>query len=98
MTMQRDPEGTETQYLHDFAPLAGATILEVGSGMGRLVWRYASTASQVVGIDPSYEPLMGAVRDCPSTLRSRVGFIQADAVQLPFVNERFNVVLLGWSL
>ena len=98
MPMQRDPEGIETIYLHDFLPLAGARVLEVGSGDGRLVWRYAAAARRVVGIDPNFERLGMASRDCPPALRPGVNFALGQSEALPLPRQVFDQAILGWSL
>jgi len=98
VTVQRDPEGIETVYLHDFARFAGARVLEVGCGEGRLTWRYADAARRVVGIDPDPERLRLASRDCPQALRPSVVFALAKAEALPFPRETFDSAVLAWSL
>lgn len=96
--MQRDPEETETRYLRDFAPLDGARVLEVGCGEGRLTWRYAAAARQVVGIDLDPARLPVAHRECPPHLRPTVAFALADSQRLPFSRETFDRAVLAWSL
>ena len=44
MHLQRDPEQIEIRMLREFADLEGKHILEIGSGDGRLTWRYAQFA------------------------------------------------------
>ena len=98
MTQQRDPEGVETGHLHDFVRGAGARVLEVGCGEGRLTWRYAGAARQVVGIDLDPERLSVAPRECPPAWRPRVAFVLANAEALPFPGETFDLAILAWSL
>lgn len=82
----------------DVASLGNARVLEIGCGDGRLVFRYAEPAALVVGIEPAIEPLATAARACPPALRGRVAFAKADAAELPFRREAFDVALFGWSL
>ena len=98
MTLQSDPEGTESRYLHDLADLDGARVLEIGCGEGRLTWRYARTARRVVGIDLDPARLSVAQRDCPPDLRPTTAFALADSQQLPFPRETFDQAILAWSL
>lgn len=98
MSPQRDPEGTETEHLHDWVSFAGARVLEIGCGDGRLTWRYADAAWRVVGIDPDADGLSLALRDCPPHLRPSVSFALAQAETLPFRRETFDVAVLAWSL
>ncbi len=51
MTVQRDPEGTETRYMSQAINFKNQHILEIGMGDGRLTWRYAHSAGHVTGID-----------------------------------------------
>ena len=96
--MERDPEKVETHILHAYADLAGTRVLEIGCGEGRLTWRYAATAAQVVGLDPDATRLSGALRDCPPALQDRVRLVLGQAEALPFPAAGFDRVILGWSL
>jgi ubiquinone/menaquinone biosynthesis C-methylase UbiE len=98
MPFERDPEDNEISALLDFATLDGARVLEIGSGAGRLTWRYAATAGQVVGIEPDRESLVMAQAERPPTLKTPLAFFQADARKLPFPHEGFDRVLLSWTL
>ena len=98
MPMQRDPEAVETAYLRNMINANDAHVLELGCGDGRLTWRYAATARQVVGIDSSSEHLAVARRSCPPALGARVAFVQATALALPFRAELFDGAMLAWSL
>ena len=98
MPVERDPEEVETRYLHVYADLPGTRVLEIGCGEGRLIWRYAATAGQVVGLDPDALRLAGGVRDCPPALQGQVRLVRGQAEALPFAAARFERVILGWSL
>jgi len=98
MTVQRDPEERELRHLHAFADFAGARVLEVGCGEGRLTWRYAAAPTRVVGIDPDPQRLGVARSDCPLALRANVTFALAKAEALPFPRETFDLAVLAWSL
>lgn len=96
--MQRDPEGTETNHLHDIAQFANARVLEIGCGNGRLTWRYAGLANHVAGIDPDMSRLITAIGDRPPSLRSIVSFARAKSEALPFARDTFDLAVLAWSL
>ncbi len=98
MPVQRDPHDIETRYLRDFLEMKGARVLEIGCGDGRLTWRYAASAAQVVALDASDWGLAQALQDRPPALRSQVYFIQARAERLPFPGEMFDRAILAWSL
>jgi 2-polyprenyl-6-hydroxyphenyl methylase/3-demethylubiquinone-9 3-methyltransferase len=97
MTVQKDPEGNEVRFLQRHANVDGKRVLEIGCGDGRLTWKYATTAAQVVGIDLEREELRIAVIDRPSDLEARTLIAQADATRLPFQKESFDFVLFSWS-
>ena len=98
MTLIRDPEGRETDWIHDFVEFKDRRVLEIGVGQGRLTWRFADAARWTVGIDPEPEAIYFAPRECPPELRSSVVWALAEAEHLPFPQEAFDIVVLAWSL
>ena len=105
MSLLKDPERTETKYLHKFADLAlrqaqggaGKRMLEIGCGDGRLTWQYAKSARLVAGIDLEANDLRVATIDRPSDLESAVTFTRADSIHIPFSKETFDLAILAWS-
>ncbi len=100
MTMRIDPEGTETKHLLRYAGLAQRSskrVLEVGCGDGRLTWRYAAAAQQVLGIDLHADDLRVALIDRPRDLADRVHFARADALHLPLGDESCDLAIFAWS-
>ena len=97
MSLQKDPERSETKFLHKFADYAGKRVLEVGCGEGRLTWQYASASSLTIGLDPDQSALRVALIDTPSDLRSKIFFSRARSEQVPFGKETFDLVVLAWS-
>lgn len=92
-----DPAGNELAALFDAAPFAGARVLEIGSGDGRLALRYAGVARSVIGLDSSADDVATAVATC-SLARDRLRFARGSGVKLPFGAATFDVALFGWSL
>jgi 16S rRNA A1518/A1519 N6-dimethyltransferase RsmA/KsgA/DIM1 with predicted DNA glycosylase/AP lyase activity len=94
-----DPEENESRALFDL-PIAWAdsSVLEIGSGDGRLTWRYAGRVARVITIEPETEKHMIALRDRPS------GFEHVEFLNLGFDEfakqnkERFDLAILSWSL
>lgn len=95
MTLQKDPERTETRTLHNYADFTSKRVLEVGCGDGRLTWRYAKSARLVAGIDLEADDLRVATIDRPSGLP--VSFVRADSIHIPFAKEKFDIAVLAWS-
>jgi cyclopropane fatty-acyl-phospholipid synthase-like methyltransferase len=99
VTVRVDPEGEETAALFDLVQLDGREVLEIGSGDGRLTWRYAERAARVIAIEPFGDSIARAKErlrrtDLPVEFR-HVGFEDfaraSDA-------DVFDVALLSWSL
>lgn len=79
------------------ADFIGRRVLEVGCGDGRLTWQYAPSTGQAVGIDLVPERLIAAQQDRPTGLVSRVMFVLADSLALPFHSASFDIAILAWS-
>ncbi len=100
MTIQTDPEGTETRYVLRCAGLMHPNprrVLEIGCGDGRLTWRYAAAAAQVLGIDLHEDDLRVALIDRPADLADRVHFARADALHVPLADGACDLVIFAWS-
>ncbi len=93
-----DPEGMETRVLHGLVRLAGRDVLEIGSGDGRLTWRYAERAASVVGLEPEESHVLRAKAAMPAPLRNRIDFRVADAASVELPDAAFDVVVLAWSI
>lgn len=98
MTLIKDPEQNETKHLHKAVDFTGKCILEVGCGEGRLTWRYASASLSTIGLDPDKDSLRVAGIDRPSDLDGKVHFANAEAENIPFSKETFDIAILAWSL
>lgn len=97
MTIQKDPERTESKFLQLYADFKGKRVLEIGCGDGRLTWLYAKSAGRVTGIDLHGDDLRVATIDRPADLDQQVSFARADAIHLPFQKESFDIAILAWS-
>jgi ubiquinone/menaquinone biosynthesis C-methylase UbiE len=98
MYPERDPEGVEIEQLQRLGRLDGQRVLEIGSGDGRLTWRYAATAALVAGVDPDPERLVAARAARPADLSTPLLLVEAQAETMPFPSNRFDRVVLAWSL
>lgn len=101
MNVNLDPERNEINALLEIAgDLTGKRVLEIGAGAGRLTWRYASVAEEVVGIDPKPEPIARARNDMPKELRGRVVMLETalEDYQRGAHAPLFDVALMSWVL
>ncbi|HKJ37416.1 MAG TPA: class I SAM-dependent methyltransferase [Anaerolineales bacterium] len=98
MTLIKDPEKSESKYLHKYADFKNKRVLEIGCGEGRLTWKYASASSLTVGLDSDQQSVRVASIDRPSDLASKTFFLNAESENLPFRKETFDIALLAWSL
>jgi hypothetical protein len=72
MTIKVDPEENETGALFDFVNLAGARVLEIGSGDCRLTWGYADRVEHVTAVEPFAPAITRARQQLPRELEGRV--------------------------
>jgi 2-polyprenyl-3-methyl-5-hydroxy-6-metoxy-1,4-benzoquinol methylase len=94
----KDPDGAEIRALGRLFDFSGKRVLEVGSGDGRLTWRYAGATQSVLGIEPDAEAVAVAQADIPPDLTDRVSFRVLDATELDEPPGRFDAAFLSWSL
>lgn len=98
MEVSVDRDGFETAMIHDLVDFEGMRVLEVGCGDGRLTWRYATAASEVVAIDTNEKRIRAAIEACPLELREKVSFHTADIDSFDMGDDSFDVAVLSYSL
>ncbi|NRB15970.1 MAG: class I SAM-dependent methyltransferase [Rhizobiales bacterium] len=70
---------------------ANAELLEIGCGPGGLARDLASAGYRVTGIDSSSSMVQRAEQNQPAS--NAVQFLQADALNMPIQNEKYDVVI-----
>jgi ubiquinone/menaquinone biosynthesis C-methylase UbiE len=91
-----DPEGRETQILHDLVDFRGKDVVEVGCGAGRMTWRYAGQARSVLALDPNEDAIAEAERQMPQALQSIVSFRTGDVRSVRLREDKhLSVLLIG---
>ena len=98
MSLQKDPDRNEIKYLRKFVDFNDKHVLEIGCGEGRLTWQYAKHARSVTAVDLDHDSLRVAKVDRPSDWENTVYLACAGSEHLPFVNEKFDIAILAWSL
>jgi len=94
-----DPDGNETNALFNLpVTWMGVSVLEVGSGDGRLTWRYSDKVARVVAIEPDKEKHQLALANRPRDME-HVEFLNLGLDEFESRHkERFDLAILSWSL
>lgn len=95
-----DPEQNETRALFSFVELDGRRVLEIGSGDGRLTWRYAERADHVTAVEPFAPTVTRAEQNLPQQLASRIALRRVAFADFASTTaaSTFDVAILSWSL
>lgn len=98
--LEFDAAGVERDaLLRVMGNLDGKHILEIGSGDGRLTWRYATPGVTVQGLDPKPGTAAAALANRPKSLAQWVRFSEESLETFAGRSaERFDLALLSWSL
>ena len=99
MTILLDPEHNESNALFSLPfTWTGTSVLEIGSGDGRLTWRFAEKASRVVALEPDADKYATALVNRTSRFE-HVEFLNLGLEEFVRPNkEKFDLALLSWSL
>ena len=99
MPITIDPEGNETRNLFSL-PITwtGKSVLEIGSGDGRLTWRFADKVTQVVALEPNPEKHAVALKN-QLQRHEHVRFVNLSFDTFAKTSkEKFDLAILSWSL
>ena len=91
-----DPERRETRVLKRHVPFAGARVLDIGCGDGRLSNRIRGWVRSIAGVDMAGEEVRRA--HARKRLDGIARFAVADASRLPFQDRSFDLAMFSWSL
>jgi ubiquinone/menaquinone biosynthesis C-methylase UbiE len=98
VTRVLDPEGAHLASLRRLASFAGASVLEVGCGDGRLTMGLAEKATSVFAFDPDAEAVAAAKARTPLETAERVTFRVGSAREIEIPRTEFEIVVFSWSL
>ena len=98
MVAAEDCDGHLLSALLSIVPLAGAAVLEVGAGTGRVTRLLLDAGARVVATEPA--PAMRAVarRHTAHLPAARCALIGADALALPVRADWADAAVAGWAL
>jgi ubiquinone/menaquinone biosynthesis C-methylase UbiE len=90
-----DPEGRVEEAMRAIRPWDGATVLDIGCGTGFHLPFFATTASQVIGIEPHAGLAALAASRCASLVN--VAVRTATAQDLPLPDASADVAVARWA-
>jgi ubiquinone/menaquinone biosynthesis C-methylase UbiE len=93
-----DCDGHLLPALEAIVPLAGARVLEVGAGTGRVTRLMLGAGARVVASEPALAMLEVARRHTAGLPAGRCSLLGADALALPVRAGWADVALAGWAL
>ena len=89
-----DVDGNLSALLADVVTWAGARVVEIGAGTGRVTRILSGLGASVVATEPAAAMIELAVHHLAAD--PNVGFSRADAADLPFGDDSFDVAIAGW--
>jgi ubiquinone/menaquinone biosynthesis C-methylase UbiE len=95
---REDYQGNILCELERICPPEGLEILDLGAGTGRLEWLLADRAKMLTALDLSHAMLQVARQRQAETNSQACQFAAADHRALPLGENRFDLVLSGWSI
>ncbi len=93
-----DPEEAHLASLRRLAEFAGARVLEVGCGDGRLTLGIAEQAASVFAFDTDAESVGIARAALPAHFADTITYAAGSARDLEIPQAEFDIVVFSWSL
>lgn len=87
-----DPEQRIEAFMDSIVPLAGTTLIDVGSGSAYHAWRFAARAARVFAVEPDPPMLAQAFQRLANQPRPNLSLIAADAEEIPLRDGLANIV------
>lgn len=98
LVSREDTQGNILRTIQDLAPVAGAEVLDLGSGTGRLARLLQPLAGGVVALDLSASMLQIARARLAEAGSSRSLAAVADHRSIPIGNAAVDLIVSGWSV
>lgn len=90
--------GREIEAFGGARRFRGKTVIDIGTGVGRLAFDAARVAKHVVGVDPHDDAISEARERARRERVTNIEFRVGDARTLDTGKERFDLAILSWSL
>jgi len=98
MIAREDYQGNLLRAIESISPLGAKTVLDLGSGTGRIARMIASRVNRVVALDISL-PMLEVARDELAAQKSINSICAvADHRQIPLDSQSVVLVISGWSV
>jgi len=89
-----DPDGIESQFIHDLLGPSAGVVLEVGCGDGRLTRELSSISDNILGLDP--DPT--SIDEARHLLKKGIRLIQGSGESIPLADDSVDTVIFSLSL
>lgn len=90
--------GREIEAFGGARRFRGKTVIDIGTGNGRLAFDASRYARRVLGVDPSPDAIAEAQRRARAQAVRNVEFRVGDARVLDVARERYDIAIFSWSL
>jgi ubiquinone/menaquinone biosynthesis C-methylase UbiE len=97
MIAAEDTDGNLLKALQDITDLSGKSLLDLGSGTGRIPLLMHELAREVVALDLHF-PMLREQRNQRDAREANWTILQADMRRLPFASRQFDIVTAGWAI
>ena len=96
LVTREDHEGNLQKTLNSIAKFDGKSILELGTGTGRVTKLYTERAGRILCCDKSAH-MIGCARKNLAPWAEKIDFLVVDTLNVPITLEKYDVILEGWS-
>ena len=97
MIAPEDVDGNLLPALRQITPLDNITLLDLGSGTGRIPILVHDLAEQVIALDLNY-PMLREQAKQKETIAGSWTLVNGDNRRLPFPDNWADVVTAGWAI
>lgn len=97
MIAVEDVEGNLLKAIQSLAPIAGKSVLDLGTGTGRLPLLFAQQTAQMTCLDLHWDMVKENQRN-RELVKAHWGLMQGDMRLLPLPSASFDVVTVGWAI
>jgi ubiquinone/menaquinone biosynthesis C-methylase UbiE len=97
MISSEDVEGNLLQAIGNIIHTKGNTILDLGSGTGRIPLLLRNAGAKIISLDLNF-PMLQEQKQYRHNEETNWNILQADMRFLPFRSEMMNGIIAGWAI